>query len=103
MRIPFPTRAAARHDLEPAVSPLLPLSCLLAIAVAIGVVDAQLGSRLALISAALAGVTVATRLPRVLPVTALLCLVIAEIAVLGNPASAPVAAAHVAVRATRGR
>jgi hypothetical protein len=102
MRLPFQT-SDDREYLEPAPSPVLPVSCLLAIVVALVVVDVRLGSRLALIAAAVAAVSLATRLPRVLPVTAVLCLVIAGIAVLGGPGNAAVLAAHAVIHAPRGK
>jgi hypothetical protein len=98
MRLPFHT-SGDREYLEPAPSPVLPQSCLLALVV----VDVRLGSRLALIAAAVAAVSLATRLPRVLPVTAVLCLVIAGIAVLGGPGNAAVIAAHAVIHAPRGK
>jgi hypothetical protein len=98
MRLPFRT-ADDRDYLEPAPSPVLPLSCLLAILLALVVVDVRLGSRLALIAAVFAAVSLATRLPRVVPVTAVLCLALAGLAVLAGPGGTPVAAAHVAMRA----
>jgi hypothetical protein len=96
MRLPFHT-SGDREYLEPAPSPVLPQSCLLALVV----VDVRLGSRLALIAAAVAAVSLATRLPRVLPVTAVLCLVIAGIAVLGGPGNVAVIAAHAVIHAPR--
>jgi hypothetical protein len=95
IRLPFRT-SDDRDYLEPAPSPVVPLSCLLAIVLALGVVDVRLGSRLALIAAAFAAVSLATRLPRVLPVTAVLCLAIAGLVVLAGPGGAPAAAAHAA-------
>lgn len=102
MRLPFLTPTHTRDYLEPPPSPLLPVSCLLAIAIADMVVYAELGGRLALITAAFAAVTLATRLPRVLPVTAALALPIAGIAVLAGPGSAAVIAAHTITHATTG-
>jgi hypothetical protein len=101
-RLPFRT-SDEREYLEPAPSPVLFVSCLLAIVVALVVVDARIGSRLALIIAAVAAVSLATRLPRVLPVTAVLCLAIAGIAVLGGPGNAPAIAAHAVIHAPRGK
>jgi cell division protein FtsW (lipid II flippase) len=98
MRLPFRT-TEDRDSLEPAPSPVLPLSCLLAIVVALVVVDVRLGSRLALIAAVFAAVSLATRLPRVIPVTAVLCLALAGIAVLAASGRAPVTAAYAAMRA----
>jgi len=103
MRLPFLTPTDQRDCLEPPPSPLLPVSCLLAIAVAVAVVAAELGGRLALIAAAFAAVTLATRLPRILPVTAALALLIAAIAVLAGPSSATVIAAHTITHTTTGR
>ena len=103
MRLPFLTPTDERDCLEPPPSPLVPVSCLLAIAVAVTVVYAELGGRLALITAAFAAVTLATRLPRVLPVTAALALLIAAIAVLADPGSAAAIAAHVITHTTTGR
>jgi hypothetical protein len=103
MRLPFVTPADQRDCLEPPPSPLLPVSCLLAIAVAVAVVAAELGGRLALITAAFAAVMLATRMPRVLPVTAALALMIAGIAVLAGPGSAAVITAHTITRTTTGR
>ena len=94
MRFPFPAPADQREYLEPPRSPLLPLSCLLAVVVAIAVVYAQLGGRLALMTAGFAAASLATRLPRVLPVTAALALLVAAVAVLGDSGSASVVAAH---------
>lgn len=92
MQLPFRTSAADRNYLDPAPSPLLPLSCLLAIIVALVVLGAELGPRLALIAAVFAAVSLATRRPRVLPLTAALCLVLAAVTVLDGPGSAAVAA-----------
>lgn len=103
MRLPFLTPTDTRDYLEPPRSPLLPLSFLLAVAVAVVVVYAELGGRLALITAAFAAVTLATRLPRVLPVTAALALLIAGIAVLAGPGSAAVLAAHTITHTSTGR
>ena len=103
MRLSFLAPADKRDYLEPPPSPLLPLCCLLAIAVAVTVLYAELGGRLALITAAFAAVTLATRLPRVLPVTAALALLIAGIAVLAGPSSAAVIAAHTITHTTTGR
>ncbi len=103
MRLSFLSPAEKRDCREPAPSPLLPISCLLAISVAVVVVAAELGWRLALITAAFAAVTLATRLPRVLPVTAALVLLIAAIAVLAGPGSAAVIAAHTITHTTTGR
>lgn len=99
MRLPFHTSGDGNY-LEPAPSPV---SCLLAIVVGLVVVDARLGSRLALIAAAFAAVSLATRLPRVLPVTAVLCLAIAGLAVLGAPGNAPVVAAHAVIHVPRAK
>ncbi len=100
MRLPFATTDEHVGYVEPAPSLLLPLSCLLAIAVAVVVVDARLGSRLALITVGFAAASLTTRLPRILAVTAVLCLVVAGIAVLDVPGPAPVAAAaHVVMHA----
>lgn len=101
MRARFAASPGDRDDLEPARSPLLPLSCLLAIAVAIVVIDARLGSRLALIATGSAAASLTTRLPRVLAVTAALCLVVAATAVLGPPGSAHVTAGHAVKHVTR--
>ena len=103
MRLSFLTPTDERDYLEPPPSPLLPVSCLLAIAVAITVVYAELGGRLTLITAAFAVVTLATRLPHVLPVTAALALVIAGIAVLAGPGGPAVIAAHAITHTTTGR
>jgi hypothetical protein len=100
-RLPFHTSDDHGY-LEAAPSPVLPLSCVLAIVVALVVVDVTLGSRMALIAAAFAAVSLATTLPRVLPVTAAVCLVIAGIAVLGDPGNAPVIA-HAVIHAPRGK
>jgi hypothetical protein len=100
MRLFFLTPPEERDYLESPRSPLLPLSCLLAIAVAVAVVAAELGGRLALITAGFAAVTLATRLPRVLLVTAALALLIAGIAVLASPAGATVIAAHPSTHAS---
>ena len=99
MRLPFRT-SDGRDYLEPAPSPVLPLACLLAILVALGVVDVRLGPRLALVAGAFAAVSLATRLPRVLPVTAVLCLAIAGLVVLTGPGGTPAASAHAARHAT---
>jgi hypothetical protein len=100
MPLPFATTGEHVGYVEPAPSLLLPLSCLLAIVVAIVVVDARLGSRLALITVGFAAAALTTRLPRILAVTAVLCLVVAGIAVLDVPGPAPVApAAHVVMHA----
>jgi hypothetical protein len=93
MRLPFATTDEHVDYVEPAPSLLLPLSCLLAIAVAVVVVDARFGSRLALITVGFAAASLTTRLPRILAVTAVLCLAVAGIAVLDVPGPAPVAAA----------
>lgn len=98
MRLPL-HRSDSRDYLEPAPSPVLPLACLLAILVALGVVDVRLGSRLALVAGAFAAVSLATRLPRVLPVTAVVCLAIAGLVVLAGPGSTPAASAHAALHA----
>ena len=95
MRLPSLTPTDTRDYLEPPPSPLLPLSCLLAIAVAVAVVAAELGGRLALITAGFVAVTLTTRLPRVLPVTAALALLIAAIAVLAAPGGTAVTTAHI--------
>ena len=101
MRLPFAPADEHVDYVEPAPSLLLPLSCLLAIAVAVVVVDARLGSRLALIMVAFAVASLTTRLPRILALTAVLCLVVAGIAVLDVPGAAPVAAAAHAVTHAR--
>ena len=100
MRLPFLTPADTRDYLEPRPSPLLPVSCLFAVAVAVAVIAAELGGRLALVTAAFTAVTLATRLPRVLPVTAALALLIAGIAVLAGPGSAAVLTAHTIAHTT---
>lgn len=94
MRVAFRTPAERREYLEAPRSPLLLLSCLLAIVVPVGVVGAELGGRLALMSAAFVVVSLATRLPRVLPVAAALVLIVAALALLAHPAPVPVLAAH---------
>jgi hypothetical protein len=103
MRVPFATSPDDRDYLEPARSPLVPLSWLLAVVVAIVVVDVRLGGRMALLAAAFGAVSLATRLPRVLPVTAVLLLVIAGLGMLDAPGSASVVAAHAFMHATTGR
>lgn len=103
MRPSFLSPCEKRDYLEPGPSPLLPLSCLLALAAAVVVVAAELGGRLALITAAFTAVTLATRLPRVLPVTAALALLIAAIAVLAGPGTAAVIAAHTLTHTTTRR
>jgi hypothetical protein len=102
MRPPLPTSDDHEY-LEPAPSPVLPVSCLLAIVVALVVADVRLGSRLALIAGASAAISLATRLPRVLPITTVLCLAIAGIAVLGDPGNTPAIAPHAAIHAPRGK
>lgn len=103
MRLCFLSPADQRDHLEPGPSPLLPLSCLLAVGAAVAVVAAELGGRLALITAAFTAVTLATRLPRVLPVTAALALLIAAIAVLAGAGSDAVIAAHSVTHTTTSR
>jgi len=91
IQLPFRTSADDRNCLEPAPSPLLPISCLLAIIVALAVLGAELGPRLAVVAAMFVAVSLATRLPRILPLTAGLCLALAAVTVLHGPASAGVA------------
>jgi hypothetical protein len=95
MRIPFRTPADERDYLEPPRSPLIPLTCLLAIAGAAAVVGFELGVRLALITTVFAAVAIVTRVPRVLPVATVVTLLIAAFAVLAGGESAPALAAHV--------
>jgi hypothetical protein len=97
MRMPFTSSPDDGDYLEPARSRLPTLACLLAIAVAIVVVDVRLGSRLALITAGFAAASLTTRLPRVLAVTVALCLLVAAIALLAAPGSASVTVAHLVV------
>jgi len=94
MRVPFRTPADQRDYLEPPRSPLIPLTCLLAVVGAIAVVGTELGGRLAIIAAVFAGVALATRVPRVLPVTAVLTLALAAFAVLVGGESIPTLVTH---------
>lgn len=101
MQLPFRAACDDRDYLEPGPSRLLPLSCVLAMIVGVVVLGAELGERLALIAAGSAVVSIATRLPRILPITALLCLAVAAIAVLVGPASAA-GVAHALTHSTAG-
>jgi hypothetical protein len=101
MRLPSAITGEHRDYVEPGGSLLLPLSCLLAIAVAIAVVDAMLGARLALIAVGVAAASLTTRLPRILAVTAVLCLVVAGVAMLDVPGPAPVSATTHAIMHAR--
>ena len=102
MRLPFRTAGdQLDHLVEPGRSPLIPLTCLLAIAGAIAVVGFEVGARLALITAAFTAVGFASRLPRVVPGLAAVTLLIAAFTVLVGGHSAPAVAAaahHVLVR-----
>ncbi len=95
MRIPFHSANDERQYLEPPRSPLIPLTCLLAVAAAVAIVGAQLGPRFALMTAAFAGVALLTRVPRVLPVTAALTLLVALFAVKLGGQNAAAIGAHV--------
>lgn len=92
MRVPF--RSEQADYLEPARSPLIPLSCLLAIAVAIAVLGAEFGGRLAIMAAVFAAVGLSTRVPRALPVLAAVTLAVAGFAVLDGGQAAPALASH---------
>ena len=95
MRVPFRPREKQQY-LEPPRSPIIPLSCVLAIAVACSIVRAELGGRLALITAAAAAVAILTRLPRILPVVAVGALLVAVFAVANAGDALPTVGAHVA-------
>jgi hypothetical protein len=94
MRSPFST-PDTEHYLEPGRSPLIPLSCLLAIAVAVAVTGAELGGRFAIVTGAFALIALATRVPRVLPVLAVVTLGVAAFSVHFGGQSLPTLAAHV--------
>lgn len=91
MRVPSRPPVDDHPHLEPESSALLPVCCALAIVVALVVVDLRLDPRFALITAAVAVVSLLTRLPRVVPVTTLLCLALVGLCVLHSPASPTVA------------
>lgn len=71
----------AHHYVEAAHTPLLPACYLAATVVAVLATWQTLGQRPAVILAALAALALATRLPRILPVTALVTLLLAAAAV----------------------
>ncbi len=89
MRVPF--RSEQATYLEPARSPLIPLSCLLAVAVAIAVLGAEMGARMAIMAAIFSIVTLATRVPRALAAVAVVTLAVAGFAVLVGGQAAAVA------------